>query len=71
MLAKREAGFVTDEFAILDLSKRGDDHEESHLTSEGSYLLSSSKGLHYESIEKIPRIFPMKDQPISTAISMV
>src|SRR5438034_10645589 len=31
----------------------------------GSYLVSSSKGLHYQTIEKIPETFPMEEQPIS------
>ena len=31
----------------------------------GSYLVSSSKGLHYQTIEKIPETFPMEEQAIS------
>src|SRR6266702_8248053 len=31
----------------------------------GSYLVSSSKGLHYQTIEKIPEMFPMEEQTIS------
>jgi len=30
----------------------------------GSYLVSSSKGLHYQAIEKIPQTFPAEEQPI-------
>src|SRR5207247_5881424 len=31
----------------------------------GSYLVSSSKGLHYETIEKIPQTFPIEEKPVS------
>jgi len=31
----------------------------------GSYLVSSSKGLHYQTIEEIPETFPMEEQAIS------
>src|SRR5216117_2243629 len=34
----------------------------------GSYLVSSSKGLHYQTIEKIPEMFPMEEQTISHTI---
>jgi hypothetical protein len=30
----------------------------------GAYLVSSSKGLHYETIEKIPQTFPMEEQQV-------
>ncbi len=35
----------------------------------GSYLVSSSKGLHYQTIEKIPQTFPTEEQPIGHKIS--
>src|SRR5437867_2060248 len=33
-----------------------------------SFLVSSSKGLHYQTIEKIPEMFPMEEQTISHTI---
>src|SRR5438034_11168344 len=34
----------------------------------GSYLVSSSKGLHYQTIEKIPQKFPIEEKPVSHTI---
>jgi len=35
---------------------------------KGCYLVSSSKGLHYQTIEKIPQTFPVEEQPIAHEI---
>jgi len=62
--------FFAPSFNPTDISAREETIMKSLISRvRGAYLVSSSKGQHYQTIEKIPQMFPMEEHPISLGVA--